>query len=305
MSLPAAERWGYVHDAGAFLLSGDYTLEEFVETLRAVATATDYATVAEVCEFVQYIHPQLSESELYASGVREFMRTQLERLGLEPRPGEDDLVGLQREWVTWVLVRFDPEFARSLAPRADHLETEPASLRQAILSSYAAYGPPEQNLDRLFGWVQGEDSDLSMTASFALEMLRTPGQRARALDRTLTAEVRLLMASRIIRNLAIAPEGRALVWAWLQQNLPEFARRARGSPLLGLLLARLIPLVGVGREAEMRAYFGPDRFPEGAIGTAKGLEYLEVFSRLRARTLGARPAEPAPRVSSGARASGA
>jgi tricorn protease interacting factor F2/3 len=281
--LSPGERYGMVHDAGAFLLSGDLGLAEYLDTLRAVEGAEEFATIEDSCQFLEFVDPLLLPIEAFRTAARSFYHSQLDRIGLVPRSGESDLVPVLRESVTWGLVRCDEAFARSLLPRMDSLRTEPAALRQAILGAYAAQGPRDSALERLFAIVRGPESDLALCATLALRVLPSDAERAEALGQALAPGVRLFLASRLLPALAAAPSFRAPVWRWLTEQLREFERRGRGGPLLAQLLLRTLPRAGLGRLEEVRHFFAAASFPEGNLGARKGLDYLETLTRLQDR----------------------
>jgi tricorn protease interacting factor F2/3 len=284
--LSHGERWGMIHDAGAFLLSGDLELPEYLETLRAVSSAPEYATVADTAEFLRFVEPVLLGSADFRRASLDFYRAQLDRIGLEPRHGESDLTPPLRESITWGLARWDDPFARSLLPRMASIEREPVALRQAILVAFARFGPPGNSLDRLLEIVRSPASDLALLATYALGSLADERDRDRALQEALAPGIRLFLASRLVPAISGAPSSRARAWEWLRSNVREFERRGRGGPLLAQLMIRALPLVGLGRLEEVRAFFATERFPEGDIGVRKGIEYLEAFERLRGRNSG-------------------
>ncbi|MGI0071160.1 MAG: M1 family aminopeptidase [Thermoplasmata archaeon] len=282
MTWPPLDRWGFLHDARAFLLSGDYSLDEYLALLHAVRDATDLVTVEEVAQSLHVLGPILSDVPAFGAAAREFCRAQLDRIGEVPRPGEPESNDTMRDWVAWMRVPVDDDYARSLAPRFAAVDREPPAMRQAIATAYARWGPSDA-LDRLMERAVGADSDAAGHACWAIEGFRDPALVDAALERG-RPSVRLAdLYVRLVWGASKNPDGRAVLWPWLTTHLRELERRAQGTYLLAYMLDGILPSLGVGREEEVGRYFAAERFPEGAIGIRTGLETLEAARRLRER----------------------
>jgi tricorn protease interacting factor F2/3 len=282
LSLPPLDRFGFVHDARAFLLSGDYSLDEYLRLLLGVRHATDLVTVEEVGQSLHVLGAYLHDVPRFRDAARAFCAAQLDRLGEEDRPGDPETNGAQRNWVAWMRVSVDDEFAQGLARRFDRVDTAPPALRQAIHTAYARWGPADA-IDHLLARAAGPDGDAAGEACWAVEGLPDAALVSRFLDRSFTTARLSDLFARVIWGAAKNPRGRAALWRWLPDHLRELERRAHGTYLLSYDLENTIPLFGIGREAEVREYFGREPYPEAAVGIRMGLETLEAVRRLRDR----------------------
>jgi tricorn protease interacting factor F2/3 len=278
------DRWGMLSDAHAFLLSGDYGLEEYLQAVLAVCDASDYMTVGETTLGLSHLTPLLGSDTAFRDAARRFHRTQLDRLGEAGSPGEPDTDGILREWIALALAESDEAFGRSLAGRFDQVDAQDPALRPAIAWSYARYGG-EGALERLLARAQSVDSDVAFHAAVALGGLPTSALLERSLDQVLAPAMRLGNAMYQLESVARSPEGRAPVWSWLTRNLREYERRTKGSLLLSLTMRFVLPLVGPERAAEVRKHFSTEEYAEGSVGIRYGLELMEVMARLRERVL--------------------
>ena len=276
------DRWGLLNDAEAFLLSGDYSLDEYLRVILSVRSATDYLTVAEACLGLDQLLPFLRDHSGFRGASQQFYRAQLERLGWTARAAEPDTNGLLRESLGLGLSRLDDEVARDLSGRFGGIDSEDPALRPAIAWSHARWGGTGA-IDRLLTRAKAADTDQSFHAARALGGLPDPALLAQALDQIFAPGMRLGNSLYLLQGIARNPEGRGVTWEWLTRNLREFERRAKGSPLLSLALQFTIPEVGAGRPTEVREYFGREEFPGAAVGIANGLELMEVMARVRAR----------------------
>ncbi len=283
LQLSPLDRWGLVHDAEAFLLSGDYSLDEYLGAVVAVRGAEDYLTVAEGALSLDQLRPYLLDVPSFREASQRFCRAQLERLGWTARPHEPDTHGVLREHVASGLVEVDDAVARDLAGRFGKIESEDPALRPAIAWAYARHGGSDAS-DRLLARAKSTDTNEAFQAACALGGLPDGATLGRALREMLAPGVRLVDSAYLLLHVARNPEGRAPAWAWMRQNLREYERRTQGSFLLSLALQFALPPVGLDRRDEVREYFRREEFPGGAVGIRSGLELMEVFSRLRART---------------------
>ncbi len=276
------DRWGMLHDAEGFLLSGDYTLAEYNRTLLEVRSAAEPVTSREGLESIRFLRRLLWDEPTFCETARRFCRAVLDRCPTEPQGRGVESIAILREYASAALASVDEAFGRSLVGRFDTIDQEEPALRWAITAASAQYGPPEA-VGRLVERARSEDPDAAFLTCVAFEVLRGPESVRRVLDGILDARMRHFLVYFSLRSLAVNPDGRAPVWDWLQKNARTLERRFEGAPDLSHLFSEAIPVLGLGREAEVRAFFAREKFPSGEAGIGRGLENLEVFSRLRSR----------------------
>lgn len=294
--IPPFDRWGFMNDAAAFALSGDYPLGEFLEAVRRVRDVHDYATVLEVIQALSLFDRTLGPRSPVREVALEFLRAQRLRLGERARDGEPDIDPVLREAVLLASARLDDAFSRELARGFDEVDRADAAVRSATALAFARFGGDSAG-ERLFERATAAESeDAAEQACRAMEGLPHREQHERVLARLFHPELRTTLTTYLLGSIGANPEGRGPLWGWLRSNLREFERRAEGSWLLSVLLESAIPTVGLERPDEVRAYFAREVFPEGRLGIQKGLELLEVLERLRGRGAagGTDPGAPAP-----------
>jgi tricorn protease interacting factor F2/3 len=282
-SWESADRWAVLDDTKAFLLSGDATLEEYLELVREGRAFSDYPSVVELASSLAFLAPFLEGAPAFRTEALGFYRAQFARLTAEVRPGEPDTDGAVREEVAAYLARWDDDFARSLAGRFAEVDRLPAALRPAVTLSFArtegeaAFEPLEARVRST------SDEVAALSAGEALGALRSEALLSRALGLVLDRHLRATATHEILASMVQEPIGRPLVWKWLTENLRELERRTRGSWSLARLLERVVPLAGLGRPAEVEQYFARERFPEAESGIRKALEVLRLGIALAER----------------------
>ncbi|MCI4317038.1 MAG: ERAP1-like C-terminal domain-containing protein, partial [Thermoplasmata archaeon] len=281
--MDAVDRWAFLSDAAAFVLSGDYPLIDYLAAVREAHSVSDYPSVSEVAGSLQLLALGLGDRKDFQRAHLEFNRAQLDRIGMRSKAGESDTEPVLRERILENLTRVDDELARTLAKGFGQIDSLDPALRDATALAFARQGSAGA-MDTLFQRLTSTASeDAAEQAAFALGGLPTSELLAEAMDRATAPGVRTQHLGYLVASAARNPLGRGVTWAWMQENLREFERRSEGSWMLAHLLQATIPSVGLDRTGEVIAYFARERFPEGRNGVQKGLEMLEVLARLRQR----------------------
>jgi tricorn protease interacting factor F2/3 len=286
--LPSLDRCAFVHDAFGFLLSGDYSLDDYIAVLTAATSATDPITVEEVGRSLDALQPILWDVPQFLQVARSFCRTQNERLGEKPAAGESAASDVAREWIFWERARLEPEFAGTLASRFATISREPRVTRQAIAIAFARQGDSDA-ADRLLAMASGTDSDAASIAAFAFGEFPNVDLLMPALDKAISSVRLSNLLAFLIPSVSRNPPARPAVWDWLTRNFRKFERMAAGSYLFATMAERTLLYVGIGRSSEVRAFFARESFPTGLPGIRMGLELLEANERLRARVVDHRP----------------
>jgi tricorn protease interacting factor F2/3 len=277
------DRWAFVSDAYAFLLAGEYSLEDYLATVKALETVHDYPSVMEAVITLEALRGILAEDLRVREAAERFSRAQLDRLGLEPRAGEPEPDAMLREAVAQLRVRSDATFAQELSLRFDEIDGAEAALRPAIAIAYGRVGRPDA-LDRLVARLNDtSNEDAASQAASALGAFEDADRLAGALDRSLAPGRRVSLSLEAIASVIENPVGARIAWPWLTANLDEFRRRAEGSWYLAHLLQRVIPRLGLAHPEAVRTHFTEHTYPEASTGVRRGLELLEVLERARTR----------------------
>ncbi|MCI4341670.1 MAG: M1 family metallopeptidase [Thermoplasmata archaeon] len=277
------DRWAFLSDSYAFLLAGEYDLEDYLRAIEAASRVADYPSVMECVETLESLQRILAGDPRFDAVRRQFARAQSERLGLDARPTEPEPDAILRESVSELRVWADPAFAVELARRFDELDRSPAALRPAIAVAYGRQGAADA-LDRLF--VRADDTrseDSSDQAAFGLGALPDADRLGEVLARALSPGRRVTSSYAMISAVSENSVGRPLVWPWLETNLEEFRRRAEGSWYLAHLLQRILPTIGLAHPREVRAHFADHEYPEACSGIRRGLELIDVLQSAQAR----------------------
>ncbi len=277
---PAEDRWTFLADAWAYLLAGELDWPAFSRSVRVLGLTGDRLVAELLGRTLGPLAIFFPESGPVQDLARWFFSHQFARLGTERRPGDSTSDGVLRERITFGWVRIDPGFARQLSELFVAWDRVQPDVRPAVAVARArtegASGYRE--LRRAIRPELPEDERLPLELALAwstdAELVRETLERATAggVNRGIVPEV--------IRNAAANPAGRAVLWPWLVRELPRLDELFRGAGLLSRTLEITLPVLGIGRSDEVRAYFASHPYPEADRGIAKGLERLSVLERM-------------------------
>ncbi len=277
-----SDRFGWISDAALFLRSGDYSLEDFCDLLDSAASAEDRATVDGLARILDELHPVLADEPRFQDATRHFLRAQTERLGERPVPGEREGLEEAREFLFWVRVRADPEYARSIAPRFDADRDLPSAVHQAVTCAYAQTGGARA-VENLLRKLPQVDEDGKIGLQLGLAETRDPEALLRAMNERLdeipTVGLHVFLVPWGARN----PVLREPLWRWIQGHLQDSETKGTGTPLPGIMVGRSVPYLGIGRSQEVRSFLEAAALREIRPRVARGLDLLAANERMRER----------------------
>jgi tricorn protease interacting factor F2/3 len=283
--LPPVDRWGIVNDGLALFLSGAIDLDPYLDLLRRLEGDPDPFVVSEVLASYRSLFPLVHRIPRWEDQMRRVVVAQSDRLGLGSAPKESDRTRSLREGLVLARVRLDRPFATSLAGMYSRLETLEPELVPAVLAAVAVTAGPEEYRALRTRLANAPSAEAARHVAAALGHLGRDEWIRESLDLLFTGQLKLgpwigLLTTVMIGN----PDRSSAVWSFLVDRMDALATPAAGTALLGLLLQHAVPLLGLSRAEEMRAWVAGRSFPEAARGVEKGLDLLEVYSRVLDRS---------------------
>ena len=283
--LPPVDRWALVSDGIALFFSGATDLDRYLDLLRRVAADSDPLVVSEALAIYRSAFPLVHQIPRWEATLREVVVSQSERLGLDRTAGETDRTRLLRQGIVSARVRLDPPFAVSLAARYPRLDTLEPELIPSVLSAYATTAGPEQYAVLRTRLANAPTAEAAQQVAAALGTVDREEWVRECLELVLKGEVLVgpwidLFASALITN----PDRSNAVWTFLVERIDALAQAAAGTAMMGLLLQHAVPLLGLTRATEMRSWIAGRSFVESDQGVRKGLDLLEVYARVLARS---------------------
>jgi len=290
--LPPAERWLITEDLFTFLLSGDATFDLWRSFVETTIGESDPLVVHGVLSQLSQLVLPLYDDPAFVDLYRRFHTAQTRRLGLESKPGESDMDRRLRDFVLRNRILLDPEFATELAPKFRQFDQLNPDIRQAVAISYARV-EGVRVADELWKRLREGDDAAQAQMARALASFDDPAAVAATLDRASRGEMVVSHIPWALFEALRHPRSRPVVWQWFLANGEQLTKGFAGTSTLPSLYEELVACEGTDHPKEIRDYFTEHPAVGAERGIQKGLEYADLFARLRDRRKAEGPKEPA------------
>ncbi len=288
-ALPTADRLSLAADAFALTRAGLLPATQFLSFIRSYTQEREYPVWSDLLGSLGWMANLLAEEPYEAQFkalARDLLRPIVAYIGWEPRPNESHLDTLLRGMVIQELGHYgeEPVLQEARTRFGRYMEDPQAvrpDLRSAVLN-LAAHAGDESTYAML--------READKRATLQEEKLRAQGalgyfqQREllqRALELSLSPEVRSQDTIRLVGAVAANPRGRDLAWDFVKANWGEFDRRYGGG---GFLIMRLIESVTshfatADREREVAEFFQAHPVPSATRTVQQCLERIRINTR--------------------------
>jgi len=292
--LTPVERLALSGDQWALVRSGKARIEAFLDVADALGEETDYDVIDGISGPLDLIDEQVTPAESetqerFRGWMAERFGPQLDRLGWEAAPGEDDPTRLRRAAVVRLLggvAEAPPVLAEARrrldAYLADRSSLEP-NLADPVVSLAARVG--DEALYERYRQVAAAAETPQERRRFLLSLasFRTPGTIRRTLAAVLTPEIPTQDVAFVLMRLFGNPAARDAAWKFMTKRWAAIRRRV--PPLMLSRLVEATPALREPRYArEVARFFRAHPVPEAARALKQALEVFRLNVELRRRT---------------------
>jgi puromycin-sensitive aminopeptidase len=288
-AMPTADRLSLEADAFALTRAGYLPATQFLSLAQAYAQERQYPVWSDVLGSLGWMSTLLAgepAEPLFKALARDLLRPIAAYLGWEARANESHLDALLRGMVLQELGHHDEEgVLREARERFARYMVDPQAVRPDLRSAVlnlAAYGGDEAT----YALLREADKratlqEEKLRAQGALTYFQQPALLQRALQLSLSPEVRSQDTIRLVAGVAGNPHGRDLAWEFVQANWAEFDRRYGGG---GFLMMRLIESVTshfatLARHQEVDEFFQAHPVPAAVRTVQQCLERIRINTR--------------------------
>lgn len=284
------DRWGLANDMFALTVAGEVGVRYYLSFLGAYDDEDDYLVVDEVASDLYYLY-MLSFGEDSCKRIaevgRRYFRKVFDRVGWEPVKGEKPTTKLLRPFVISALGRLgDEDVVAEAKERFARFLKDPQSLspniRSAVYSLAAWCGDArtQEQMKELYRKAETQEEKirfLAAVASFQDEKLLR-----KALDYSLTDEVRMQDMAVLVVSVASNPYGKTLVWPWMKKNWKEIGEKfmGMGIPLLKRMIESLASVPDGKHAEDIRRFFQKHPTPGTEMALAQTFERMKIRERL-------------------------
>jgi aminopeptidase N len=288
-SLSACDRWGIQDDLYALLKRGDLTLQDYLAFVHHYRDEDAYLPLAGLGDNLHHAWLVFEESgcEQIATLALQLLEGALQRIGMEPKPGEALPVSRLRDQVLWQAGRFGSRKARAFGLDRFSALTEGGKVHPDILGAVLRTAAMELG-EPAFEWFEDRlsRSQSEFERTIVLEAMGCFGDEdtvQRALGYVLErvpARNKFVPVARMAGN----PRALPLLWDWYVKHF----ERIRGFHPLHheRIITYTVPMGGLGRESEVKRFLEAEVEKSGCVAgdvVRLSLEWLEVHQRMRAR----------------------
>jgi puromycin-sensitive aminopeptidase len=288
-ALPTADRLSLAADAFALMRAGILPATRFLSLAQAYAQEREYPVWSDLLGSLGWMANLLAGEACepqFKALARDLLQPVAAHIGWEPRPNESHLDTLLRGMVLQELGHYGEEavLQEARARFSRYMEDPQAvrpDLRGAVLNLAAHAGD-----DTTYALLREADKratlqEEKLRAQGALAYFQRPELLQRALELSLSPEVRSQDTIRLVAGVAANPHGRDLAWEFVKANWAEFDRRYGGG---GFLIMRLIESVTshfatAAKEREVAEFFQAHPVPSAARTVQQCLERIRINAR--------------------------
>ena len=271
------DKWGLVNDLFAFLKAGMINLPLYLDSLGGFHGEQNFIVAQEISSQLMTLVALLHENTDIHRIAVEFYRTQLTRLG-QKKIGEPESSSILRGTVSANLAAIDDDYAEETGSQFAGFFTADPDLRQAIAIGYArSSNDPDKLSEALEKSTSDEDR---IRIIYGLVWLRGENNFRSLMEMVKSGKIKKQDILRVYIYSSFNPEQRSRLFLETEDAVNRVEEIFEGTSYTGMMLETLIPLVGIGREHNMRELMEKIRRPSYSKGIDKGLELLEIYARL-------------------------
>ncbi len=272
------EVWGMANDTYAFLLSGIIDISGYRKAIEMFTGLDDPLVSRAVTQQLGNLCAiRTGDSSLKQFAVS-YVKQKLKNIG-ERKPGEMETVSMMRGELSGFLARNDDEFSRERAKEFDNLENLDPNVRISIAISFARINDdPDRLLDKLNS-VKAEEDRVKITA--ALGWVKSERSLEKVVAMVKEDRIKRQDMAYVIYSMAQNPGARKYLAGIYEEVLTLFRQVFASTIYPSDMVEQTIPYLGLEEPEKIRKIMGEKTGDDISIGTAKGLEYLDIYGRIR------------------------
>ena len=280
-NLHTHDKAGIVNDLYLFMHAGLVTPAMYFKFVLLSAKAPSPLLTLSIVDQMTSLRAIAGDLPPIRKAAREFASSQLKRLGLTPKKGEDETYREVREAVVTILSRTDDSFASELAPMFKGYGNVDPELKAAVATSYARTGG-EEAFSAIQKMVKTTDSEIERARLYsALVSSGDSSLVEKALEMSISGAVSRSDSGFTITGASLNPDVRPEVWAWLKRRYAKVYDLYGGSQQFFLFMNMVVPRCAVDAERDAHEFISGKRFEEGRTTFRRTFETLAINVKLR------------------------
>ena len=269
--------WGIANDLYSFLQSGTYDLKTYFDRLKPLWKSTDPLVIMEISGQLSSLYLLNPDSSLISRVIPEFCVPHLARLG-DKVPGEPINVSIARSSLSYTLSLVDRDHATALASRfSDYFSLDP-DIRGQVANAFARLKSDFQALREKF-MECSTDEDRTRIIS-AMAWIPNEADLSGAMDMIRDGTIKRQDTWRFYSSCASSPTSRDFLFNHFDIMVRQLREIFVGTRTPARVIELTAPIIGLGRESEMKQMLQTYTTQDLQIGIKKSIELLGINSRL-------------------------
>lgn len=287
------DRWGVQNDLFFLLLLGEISLPDYIDFIQSFSEDDDYLVLKDIIDNLSFLY-LISFGENISAKIiefnRRFFKKIFDRLGWDAREGEKHTDKILRSYLIVGLGRLgDGEVLKTAREKFENYLKNPDSLhpdiRAAVFSAIAWNGGIDTYKKFITLYRKSKSPEEKKRFLGSITSFQNPAIVKKALNFSLSKEVRSQDVPLPVARAAGNPAGRNLIWPWIQNNWSKIRNRYAGGSLK--LWERVIESLGsladIKVEKEMREFFRNKPIDEIKMSLEQTKERIRINSKFLER----------------------
>ena len=282
-SLNGLDKAGLINDLFQLLKAGEVGQDTYFRFVRLCESIEDYTTALTVLLQLRVLN-SIAEKSRELHGVScDFLNSQMDRLTVWGREGEQATDGILRGRMAFTLAMLDNNFAHKIVERFADYQSVGPEMRAAVAAAYVRTTGREA-FHTIVEMILGSESEVEREKLYlGLAALDDPSLIGKAIEFSASGKMSRGDIHYTLPYMSWNPRAHQTIWDWIKNNF-DMLWELGGQPAFVLaLLHSVIPLSAVGNEADAINFFSGNRLLRGETSFKQDLELLSVYSRLHER----------------------
>ena len=269
--------WGIANDLFSFLQSGMSNLRTYLDRLKQLWKSADPLVIMEISGQLSSLYLLCPDSMLVSRVIHEFCEPHLAGLG-DKVPGEPINVSIARSSLSYALSLADRDHATALASRfTDYFSLDP-DIRGQVANAFARINGNFQALREKFRECS-TDEDRTRIIS-AMAWIPNEADLSGAMDLIREGTIKRQDTWRFYSSCASSPTSRDFLFNHFDIMVRQLREIFVGSRTPARVIELTAPMIGLGRESEMKQMLQTYTTQDLQAGIRKSIELLGINSRL-------------------------
>ncbi|MBI2543362.1 MAG: M1 family metallopeptidase [Candidatus Aenigmarchaeota archaeon] len=263
--LPSLDRWGVQNDLFDFALHGEIPLDKYMDFLEYYRNEDNYLVLSSIYSNLRYIYFVFFEDldiwPKFKNHHKAAFRKVFNKLGWEPAINESQRDSLLRELsIRYLTFAEDQEILKAGAEKFENYlrkqsELNP-DLRSPIFNMVASQGD-ENVYKKLLGlYMKSQTLEEKRAVLIAFGQFKNPNLLEKALNFSLTSNVRTQDMFIVVSSVASNPYSRGILLQWIKKNWKKLLPYQKsGRIFLNILESFVSSYVTEEKERELKKFF--------------------------------------------------